>query len=209
MDTFLKLNRNKLSPTFFRLSFVLLGAVFLVLTIAYFTHNLPNRQLLLVIILATSIGFALLIMFLTYIVWLLNCKARKRVFTKSPFNQIENIGFYKAYKGDNSKWMFTDEIKKGTLNGFTLTMDISKEKSHTLEFEIETKWKELNKSEYNRLMEKFKQQNIEFRIGSLVKYYNIKRPLLKSLSDLKQELELFTSLLHKEGFEPKKCEDFS
>ena len=203
MDTFLQLNRDKLRTTFTRLSLVLLGVVSIVLTVAYLTGNLPNGLLPFFIILATGVGFPLFIMLLGYMVWLLNRYARQKAFSKVPYNQIEDIGFYKAYLGDSSKWSFIDEIKKGKLNGFTLTMDISKEKSHTLEFEIPTEWKKLDKSEHNRLTEKFKQQNVEFRIGSLVKQYNLKLPVSGTVYDLKQDLELITTLLRQEGFEPK------
>ncbi len=165
--------------------------------------NFPNEKLLLTILLATGFGFPLFIMLLEYMIWLLNRKARQKAFSQIPFNQIENIGFYKSYIGDSSKWSFTDEIKEGKLNGFTLRMDVSKEKGHTIEFDIPTEWKKLDKSEYNRLTEKFKQHNVEFRIGSLVKQYDTKRPALQTVSDLKQDLEVFTTLLRQEGFEPK------
>lgn len=203
MDTFLQLNRDKLRTIFIRLSFILLGLISIVFAIAYLTGNLPNGQLLLFIILTTGIGFPLFIMFLGYIVWQLNRNARQKAFSKIPFNQIEDIGFSKAYSGDSSKWTFTDEIKKGKLNGFTLTMDISKEKDHTLEFDIPAEWKQLDKYEYNRLTEKLKQYNVEFRTGSLVKQYNTKLLALRSVSDLKQDLELITTILQQEGFKPK------
>jgi len=67
-------------------------------------------------------------MLIDYIVWLLNHKARQKAFSKIPFNEIEKIGFYKSYIDDSSKWSFTDEIKEGKFNGFTLRMDVFKEK---------------------------------------------------------------------------------
>ncbi|HRP37871.1 MAG TPA: hypothetical protein PLS50_08760, partial [Candidatus Dojkabacteria bacterium] len=60
-----------------------------------------------------------------------------------------------------------------------------------------------DKNEYNRLTEKFKQHHIEFRIGSLVKQFNTKRPILKTVADLEEDLKLFTTLLKQEGFNPK------
>jgi len=203
MDTFLELNRGKLKSIFVRLSLVLLGLVSIVIAFAHLAGNFSNGKLLLAIILATGIGFPLFIMLIGYMVWLLNHKARQKAFSKIPFNEIENISFYKSYKGDSSKWSFTDEIKEGKLNGFTLRMDVSKEKNHTIEFDTPTEWKKLDKSEYSRLNDKFKQQSVEFRIGSLVKYYDTKRTVLQTVSDLKEDLELFTTLLRQEGFEPK------
>lgn len=203
MNTFLKLNRDKLKLIFVRLSLICLGFVFIVLTIAYLTVNFPSGSLLLAILLATGIGFPIFIIILGYMVWQLNRTARQKAFSKIPFNQIENIGFYKSYVDDNSKWSFTDEVKEGKLNGFTLTLDISKEKGHTLEFDIPTNWKKLDKSGYSRLTEKFKQYNIEFRIGSLVKQYDTRLPALQTVSELKHDLEVFITLLQQEGFEPK------
>lgn len=204
METFLQLNRDKLTPTFGRLSLILLGFVSVVLFIAYLTGNFPTVQLLVSIILVTAIAFPLFIMLIGYIGWHINHKARQKAFSKVPFSDIEKIGFYKAYLGGNSKWSFTDEIKKGHLNGFTLTMDVSKEKGHTLEFDIPTEWKKLDKNHFSRLTEKFKQHNIEFKMGSLVKQYDTRQPEMRTVSELKQDLKLTTTILLQEGFEPKK-----
>lgn len=181
-----------------------MGLVSVVLLIAYLTGNFPSGQLLLSIILVTGIVFPFLIIFVGYVGWQINHKVRQKSFSKVPFSDIENIGFYKAYIGDDSKWSFTDEIKQGHINGFTLTMDVSKEKRHTLEFHIPTEWKKLDKNEFSRLTQKFKQKNVEFRIGSLVKQYNTAQPEFRTVSELQQDLELITTILLQEGFEPKK-----
>ncbi len=205
MDTFLELNRQKLKPAFFRISLILIGLVLLIFLISFLaTGNLPDGQLLLSIILATGIVFPVFIMLLGYLTWLLNHKARQHVFSKIPFDQIENIGFYKSYIGDTSKWSFTDVIKEGKLNGFTLRMDLSKEKGrHFIEFDIPVEWKKLDKSEFNRLIEKFKQHSAEFRIESITKQYDTRQRTIPTVSDLNQDLELFTALLRQEGFEAK------
>lgn len=187
-----------------RISLVFLGFVCIVLAIAYFSGSLPNGQLLCGILLTTGIGFPILGLFIGYIVWTLNHKARQKAFSNPPFNNIESIGFYKAFIDDSSKWALTEEIKEGKLNGFTLKMDMSREKGrHTIEFETAVEWMKLDKNEYNRLTEKFKQHHIEFRTGSLVKQYNTKRPILKTVADLEEDLKLFTTLLKQEGFEAK------
>src|SRR5688572_7772169 len=117
MDTFLELNRHKLTFTFIRISLVLLGLVSIVLAIAYFTRNFPNGLSLFAILLTTGICFPIFIMLVGYLIWLLNHRARKKAFSKAPFNQIESIGFYKSYVDGSSKWAFTDEIKEGKLDG--------------------------------------------------------------------------------------------
>ena len=205
MNTFLELNRQKLKPVFFRISLVLLGLVLLTFLMVYLaTENLPNGQLLLSIILAIGICFPLFIMLLGYLMWLLNRKARQNTFSKRPFDHIENIGFYKVYIGDTSKWSFTDELKEGKFNGFALKMNLSKEKGHHfIEFDIPLEWKKLDKIEFKRLTEKFKQQNAEFRIGSVVKQYDTRQEPVQTVSNLKQDLEVFTTLLRQEGFKAK------
>ena len=103
-----------------------------------------------------------------------------------------------------AKWSFTDEIKEGKLFGFTLRMDLSKEKGrHFIEFEMPLEWKKLDKSEFNRLTEKLRQHDAEFRIGRIVKQYDTRQQAFQTASDLKHDLELFTTLLRQEGFKPK------
>ncbi|WP_153799506.1 hypothetical protein [Foetidibacter luteolus] len=165
------------------------------------TGNLPNGQLLFYIILTTGVGFPLFLMLLGYVVWLLKRKTRQKAFSKFPFNDIEHIGFHKAYLDKNSKWALTEEIKEGKLNNFTLRMDLSKEKGfHFIEFDIPVEWKKLEKNEYSHLTEKFKQHNAEFRLGSVVKQYDTRQQVSQTVSDLKRDLELFTTLLRQEGF---------
>lgn len=203
MDTFLELNRHKLKRAFFLASLVSLGPVALFVLPAYFFGNLQTGQLLTSIILGIGIGSLFLIL-LTYLTWLVNRRARHKVFAKAPFYDIENIGFYKSYIGSNSKWSLTEEIREGKLNGFTLRMDFSKERGrHFIEFNIPVEWKKLDKIEFNRLTQKLKQHNIELRIGSLVKLYDTKQQMLPTVSELKHDLELFTTLLQQEGFKPK------
>lgn len=203
METFFELNRDKLKAIFIRLSLVLIGPVSIALAIAYLTGNFPNRRLLFAIIIAAGVGFPLFIMLLGYMGWLIKRKARQNAFAKNPFNAIDSIGFSKSLTGDNSNWSFTDEIKEATVNGFTLKMDISKEKGNTIEFESPVEWKKLSKDDYSRLSQKFNQHGIDFRMGALVKHYDTKLPGLQNIYDLKKDLELFTTLLRQEGFEPK------
>ncbi len=206
MDTFLDLNGDKLKFAFTRTSLVFLGVVSVFLTIAYFTENFLDAELLLIIVFTAGIGLPLIIILNAYLAWLYKRSARKKAFSKTPFDQIEKIGFYKSPSNVTTKWFFTHQVKEGHVNGFTLVCDISNEKSHIIEVKVPTEWKKLNKSQYNSLSKKFSEQKIEFRIGSLVKQYNTKRPPVLTIHDLKSDLEQFTELLKQEGFEPKKAQ---
>ena len=204
MDTFLALNRKKLRFAFFACSLIFLGLAGIVLTIAYFTGNSPNAKLLFAIVAGAGIVFPLFIILLAYMGWHLKRLARKRAFSKSPFDQLESIGFYKSYLNLKTKWFFTEEIKEGKINGFTLTADINRETNRIIEIEVPVEWQQLNKEEYKRLSEKFKQFNIEFRIGSLVKIYDTKRLTFHTIQELEGDLKHFTQTLRQEKFEPKK-----
>lgn len=202
MDTFLKLNRHKVKSAFVRISLIFLGAVLIPLSITYMTGTVPNGQFLLSILIIVCVGFPVFILLLGYLIWQFNHKARQKVFTMTPFDQVDKIGFYRTHIGDTSKFSFTDEIKEGKLNGFTLIMDMSKEKGRRfIEFDIPVEWKKLDRIEFSRLTEKLKQHNAEFRIGSIVKQYDTRQHTLQTISNLKKDLERFTELLRQEGFE--------
>jgi hypothetical protein len=204
MDTFLKLNRQKLKPAFIRISLIFFGAVLIPLTITYMAGTVPNGQFLLSILIVACVGFPIFIMLLGYLIWQLNHKVRQKVFTTTPFDQVDKIGFYRTHIGDTSKFSFTDEIKEGKLNGFTLKMDLSKEKGRRfIEFDIPVEWKKLDRIEFSRLTEKLKQYNAEFRIGSIVKQYDTRQHTLQTISDLKQDLDRLTAILQQAGFEAK------
>jgi len=174
------------------------------MSVAYMTGNVPNGQLLLYVLIVACIGIPVLIMLLGYLIWQVNHKGRLKAFAKTPFDQVDKIGFFKTHTGDTSKWSFTDEIKEGNINGFTLRMDMSKEKGQRfIEFDIPVEWKKLDNGEFNRLTEEFKHYNAEFRIGSIAKHYDTRQQTIQTISDLKRDLELFTALLIKEGFEAK------
>lgn len=202
MDTFLKLNKDKLKPVFTRLSLSCLGFVFVILAIPYVTGNFLRGQLLGSILLVAGIGFPILIILLGYLGWTINRKRRQQVFAKSPFNGVESIGFYKSFI-DDTKWAFKEEVKEGKVDGFSLRMDIARERRHAIEFDTSTEWKKLDKTEYRRLTEKFKPYNVEFKMGGLTKYYDTEHSTLKTVSDLNDDLKLFTAMLRQEGFEPK------
>jgi hypothetical protein len=204
MRKFLELNRWKLRFAFTTTSLILLVPLSIIWIVAYINESLPDLQLL-VIMLFTA-GFALpgFILLLGYLTWLHKSITRKKALSKIPFNQIENLGFYKSLINDQTKWHLTEEIKQGMINGFILRFDIAPDKSHVIQVEAPVEWQQIDKRKYNRLSKKFKRFNIEFRIGSLVKQYNTRRINVRSIAELQKDLEQFTEILEIEGFRPKK-----
>lgn len=202
MNTFLTLNRYKVKFGFIITALTCLSLVSTFLIVAYCTGNFPGWRLLFAIVVVAGIVFPLFIILLAYLGWQYNHNTRRKVFSQLPFDQLESIGFYKSYYNLNTRWFFTEEIKEGKINGFTLAVDINRERRHIIDVTIETAWKHLDKAEYKRLEEKFKEYNIEFLIGALVKHYDARQPGFISIHELKNDLQYFTLLLQQEGFEP-------
>ncbi len=204
MDTFFKLNKEKLKFAFAATLLILLGLVLLVLIIAYFTKTLPDTKLIITILLTTTIVAPVFIISIVYLVGLFNHKLKRKLFSRAPFDKLENIGFYKSYLNIDNKWQLTEEIRECKIEGFTLKCNLALDKKNTIEIEAPTEWKKLDKNEYKRLSGKLKNYNIDFRIGSLVKLYETNQLILRTEGELKEDIKHFTDLLRQESFEPKK-----
>lgn len=202
MRKFIDLNRIKLKFAFRVSSLATLGLVSIFLAIAFFNNSFPDTALLLTIVFTAGIVFPLFILFLSYLTWMYRSNTRKKVLSKTPFDQIKTIGFDKSLSNVHSKWSFTEEVLLGRVSGFTLICDISQEKPHTIEFEAPVEWRQLDESSYRLLSERFERDDIELRVGSIVKLYNTKRQAVSTIHNLKSGLEQFTNLLKQEGFLP-------
>jgi uncharacterized membrane protein (DUF485 family) len=206
MDTFFNLNRAKIRFAFVATSLTLIGFVLLVLTIAYFAKNLPDKELLTAIFLAAGVGLPIFIITLLYIKWLYRKAVRQKAFSLEPFNQLENIGFVNSFSNIETKWHFTEKVKIMLLDGYTLIIDISEESNKNLELKIPIEWKKLDKTSFNELTDKFNRHNIEVGIGCLKKKYKTNGSQFLKIDELKLDLEKFIELIKEEGFEPKKQE---
>ena len=204
MDTFYKLNKEKIRFAFVTVSLTLMGFVFMVLTIAYFAKSLPDKNLLIVIFLTAGFGLPIFIILLSYLTWLFKQKARQKAFSLEPFNQLENIGFVDTFLNIDTKWRFTEKGKCLHIDGYTLKADISEEFSKTLELEIPIEWKKLDKLSFNKLTDKFSRHDIDFGIGCLKKRYKTNRQTFQNINEIKLDLENCISLIKEEGFEPYK-----
>ena len=206
MRNFLELNRWKLRFAFTTTSIILLVPLAITLIVGYLNESLPDLKLLLVSLFIAGFGLPAFILLLGYLTWLAKSITRRKALSKSPFNEIKNIGFYSSLINEQTKWHFTEEIKQGVINGFILRFDVAPDKSHMIQVEAPVEWQQIDKRKYNRLSKKFKRFNMEFRVGSLVKQYNTRGIKIRNIDELKIDLELFTKILEIEGFRPKKDE---
>lgn len=202
MKQFYDLNRHKFRFLFWATSAVCLALVFVFLIIGAIVGQFPDLALLMIIIFTAGIGSPLFIIALGYLDWLFNRKVRKRAYSKTPFDELENIGFSKAYINVQSKWYFTEEIKAATIDGFTVECDIYRNTPKIVRFKALIKWRHIEKQEFKQLQGSFKQDNIEFDGGGLTKMYNVKRINTFTILQLKTDLETFTKQLRQEDFEP-------
>ena len=204
MDTFYKLNREKIRFAFVTASLTLIGFVFLILAIAYYAKSLPDKNLLIAIFLTAGFGLPVFIVLLSYLKWLFRQKARHKAFSLEPFNQLENIGFVDTLLNIDTKWHFTEKRKCLHVDGYTLKAEISEEFSETLELEIPIEWKKLNKPSFNKLTDKFSKHDIDFGIGCLKKRYKINGQTFQNINELKLDIDTCISLIKDEGFKPSK-----
>lgn len=88
MRKFIDLNRIKLKFAFRVSSLATLGLVSIFLAIAFFNNSFPDTALLLTIVFTAGIVFPLFILFLSYLTWMYRSNTRKKVLSKTPFDQI-------------------------------------------------------------------------------------------------------------------------
>jgi len=200
--TFLALNRKKLKFAYAATAITFLALVLVILGIALFNDAVPSIGLIVAILVVAGIVFPIFTIFLGWLGWHYKKRKRTKAFLTPPFDELDRIGFRRSLVNENSKWVFTDEAWQGKFNGFTILCNVVNERYHIIEMEVFCQRRQLEKAEFAALSEKFKQYDIEFGFGSLVKQYDTKRLTIYTAAELKNDLEQFTRLLKQEGFEP-------
>ena len=202
MKTFLSLNKQKIIFILKATSIVCLLIICFILFIRYiYKEELPDTIGLIKIILIGAIGFPLFILLLATYEWAIKRKIRRKALTSPPFDKLEEIGFTNTYIGKQSKWYFTEETLAGSINSFTLIINVSKSNRRIIEFKTPVKRRILNKADLKRLDRLFQELGIKFEPDGFTKTYSLKNVVDLNIIKLKEDLESFTSLILKEGFE--------
>ena len=183
---------------------ILLGFVLVVLTISYYNNALPQRDLLVSILVFTGIFFPAFCLILTFLIGLWTHTARRKLYSTEPFNQLDKIGFKETYKNLKSKWQLTEVVMAGSILDYIVIADFSKETSKMISFETNLEWKKLEKSEIDNLAIEFEKENIVLGIGTISKHYRITENNFTNIEELKADLERFIEKLNLLGFKPKK-----
>lgn len=204
MNQFLKLNRHKLKFAFKVTSLLFMALVLIVFIIAIVNGQVPEASLIIIVTFFAGVIFPCFIIFISYLAWLYKQWAKRKAFSKPPFDQLHVLGFSDELQAEKTKWAFTEKVKAGKINGFDLIADVLYGDRHIIEVRTFTAWRQIKKNEYKRLSKEFKTHDIEFDIGCLIKRYNIKRLSVFTIDDLRSDLHGFTELLKQNGFEPQK-----
>ena len=203
MNQFLQLNRHKLKFAFKVISLLFVTLISIAFILAVVNGHVPDYGLIAIVFLTAGIAFPCFIIFISYLAWYYKQWAKRRAFSTQPFNQLYMLGFTDRLQGERTKWAFTQEVKAGTINGFDLIADILYDNRQIITVRAFTAWRQIDKIEYRRLSKEFSAYDIEFDTGCFVKKYNTKRMSHLSINNLKSDLEEFTSLLRRNGFEPE------
>jgi len=207
MHQFLNLNRHKLPFAFKATSLIFLVFILAVFIIAYINGQQADIDVI-IILLLFGVALPCFIIVVSYWAWYYKHWAKRKAFSKSPFDQLHELGFSDSLLNEKSKWFFTEEVKAGNVNGFKIIADILYDKSYIIEVRAFAAWRQVDKNEYKRLNKEFRAHDIVFDIGSLVKRHNTKKLSVLGIGDLKIDLEEFTELLKRNGFVPKTQHDW-
>ena len=202
MREFLDINRHKLAFAFMACSLVFLAIWLAVYAIAYINGHKADLDSILPVLLYFGLALPCFIIFVTFLAWYYKQWAKKKAFSKLPFDKLQEIGFSDALLNEKSKWLFTEMVKEGTIDGFVFVMDILYDKRHIIEFRVFPAWRPMEKKDYKRVSNEFKAYDLEFEGESIVKRFNTINLLVSTISDLKNDLQEFTSVLKGNGFEP-------
>jgi hypothetical protein len=201
MSSFFKLNSNKIKFAVAITVISFLSLELIVFLVAYAKGVTPDGNLIAAILFVSIFLAPVFIIGISYCIWTFNRAKRNRIFSKAPFNALHSIGFHTTFKNEATKWLFTEEILKGEIDGFTMHCDFSEQKNASIEFEVVNVYRQIDKSAYTRLEKLFATDNIYFKFNSIAKSYSIKQARLLTVEDLKGDLLQFTTLLKNEGFE--------
>jgi hypothetical protein len=201
MNTFFKLNSHKLKFAATVTVVAFLSLEFVVSLIASAKGYRLNESLIIAILLVSIIAAPIFILSMAYFVWVYNRFRRNQIFSKSPFNKLDSIGFYKSLKNEGTKWHFTEEIWQGEINGFKINCDLSEEKNNAVEFTVLSVFRQIDKSEYRRLEKLFDHYNGYFKFDAIAKSFSVKQAQVLTIEDLRNDLQKFSMILKQEGFE--------
>lgn len=193
---FINLNKVALKTAFFGSSFILTLIVLIIFSISYFKGNIPEKDLLIVVLLLTSIFFPAFITFLGYLGWLREYFIFKRNFGIAPFNLVDTVGFEKTIR--KNRWTFQVEYFSGRISDCFVDCE---SQSRYLLFFFYIKPKRFEKHKFKEIQKKLKDNNGYFYFDIVIKKFHFRNHGLSSIDELETELIKFSNLIKSEKIE--------
>lgn len=205
MQTFLQLNRHKLLPACLQ-AIALFWLVFCLPLIVYaLVDSLLETEFLVYLHIAFVLIVPVIALLGSYLEWTLKSRVRRKALSRAPFNQLSDLGFEPKVIYALSKWRFSEEILERRVGDFIVQVDVMRGAPNTIRFEALVERKSFTKTEFSRLKCQFRQYQIFFSFGELVKVYDVKKVQL-TFEQLQADLLHFVALLHQKGLTPREVE---
>ncbi|NQY29680.1 MAG: hypothetical protein HRT69_09425 [Flavobacteriaceae bacterium] len=201
MKHFFKLNKHKVFFAYKLSSIVFTTLAIVMFIIAFLSSEIPSNFIIAITFLNTIIIIPFFILLAAYIEWYSSYKNRKKIFSNTPFDKINEIGFENVEIKNETKYFFTEEIKTGVLSEYNIVCDVKKGCSKVLQFCFLI---DLQTIENNQITEFCNQHNIEFNYCSFIKEFDTEYLDFNNITGLKNELEKFITLLTYHKFTPLK-----
>lgn len=172
-------------------------------------YKLIDSSLETALLVFIHIAFALVLpvfgLFVAYLEWWFKNRVRRKALNRAPFNQLSDLGFEPKVIYALSKWRFSEEILERRVGDFIVQVDVMRGAPNTIRFEALVERKSFTKTEFSRLKCQFRQYQIFFSFGELVKVYDVKKVQL-TFEQLQADLLHFVALLHQKGLTPREVE---
>lgn len=200
MISLTQINKQKLISMLIRSSLIILVQLLIIFLIAYFNNALPNTTLIISIFAFGCIILPLVIILIGFLVWNITQRRKTKIYNKL---ELDKIGFTDKQINEESFWKLNESIKTKKIDDYTIAINLSETNSNQLEIEVPLRWRKVDKNEFKILDTEFKSQDIELRIGCIVKKVNIKSLLTNYDSEnFNNNLNALITFIKAKGFKP-------
>jgi hypothetical protein len=197
MNEFIEINKPKLKFAF--LACLTIFSLIGLLPTFLIRDLTPIERLLL--FLSIGLGFSFFILFLAIVSEYFKFATRRKAFNKQTISDFFTLNkFQTVLTRTETKWLLTQESKKGIVNGFPVLVDLHVTNSNLLRFDFLVKQTPISKEKFNELQKLLGQHDTEFNFESISVNVNHKKQ--SSPTELKNKLTEFADLLVKEAFVP-------
>lgn len=202
MLKFIKLNSSKLKAAFFWSSLIFTSIAATILIVGFFKNQIPEIDLLIAIILGSSLGMPLFIVIIGTVRGTWDLNKRTNAFNTYPFSELIKHGFEPTLKYRATKWQFSEPMLVGNLNGYQIQAEVDTNSApDVIRFQALTQIA-LDRANNKDFMPELKNMAVEFDFHGLSKLVSTKDRSMSSPTVLIRTLTAFTDYIREKGFKP-------